>query len=73
VPEKIEIVSVFRRAEEVPLVVGSAIRVGGKVGWMQSGIENETAAERGRAAAMVVIEDGCIWGEHRRRVGELKR
>jgi predicted CoA-binding protein len=73
VPEKIEIVNVFRRAEEVPPVVESAIRIGAKVVWMQSGIENETAAEKARAAGMVVIEDACILVEHRRRVGELKR
>jgi len=73
VPEKIEIVNVFRRAEDVPLVVESAIRVGAKVVWMQSGIENEAAAERARAAGIVVIEDACILVEHRRRVGELKR
>ena len=73
VPEKIEIVNVFRRAEDAPLVVESAIRVGAKVVWMQSGIENEAAAERARAAGIVVIEDACILVEHRRRVGELKR
>ena len=73
VPEKIDIVNVFRRAEEVPAVVESAIRVGAKVVWMQSGIENEAAAERARAAGIVVIEDACILVEHRRRVGELKR
>src|SRR6266849_7988086 len=44
VREKIEIVNVFRRAEEVPQVVESAIRVGAKVVWMQSGVENESAA-----------------------------
>src|SRR5467141_2627439 len=73
VPEKIEIVNVFRRAEDVPAVVESAIRIGAKVVWMQSGIENEAAAERARAAGLVVIEDACILVEHRRRVGELKR
>src|SRR5260370_10978945 len=50
VPEKIEIVNVFRRAEEVPPVVESVIRIGAKVVWMQSGIENAEAAEVGRAA-----------------------
>src|SRR5258708_38471380 len=53
VPEKIEIVNVFRRTEEVPPVVESAIRVGVKVVWMQLGIENEEAAEKARAAGMV--------------------
>ncbi len=73
VPEKIDIVNVFRRAEEVPAVVESAIRVGAKVVWMQQGVENEEAAEKARAAGLVVIEDACILVEHRRRVGELKR
>jgi len=73
VPERIEIVNVFRRAEEVAPVVESAIRVGAKVVWMQSGVENEEAAEKARAAGMVVIEDACILVEHQRRAGELKR
>src|SRR6266852_1338369 len=73
VPEKIDIVNVFRRAEEVPPVVVSAIRVGAKVVWMQSGIENEEAAERARAAGLAVIEDACILVEHKRRAGALKR
>src|SRR5216684_2172030 len=72
VPEKIEIVDIFRRAEEVAAVVESAIRVGAKVVWMQSGIENEAAAEKARAAGLVVIEDACILVEHRRRAKELK-
>jgi uncharacterized protein len=73
VPQKIEIVNVFRRAEEVPPVVESAIRIGAKVVWMQQGIENEAAAEKARAAGLVVVEDACILVEHRRRARELKR
>jgi predicted CoA-binding protein len=71
--EKIDIVNVFRRAEDVPPVVESAIRIGAKVVWMQSGIENKSAAEKALAAGMVVIEDACILVEHRRRLRELKR
>jgi predicted CoA-binding protein len=73
VPEKIDVVNVFRRSEEVPPVVESAIRIGAKVVWMQSGVENEAAAEKARAAGLVVIEDACILVEHRRRAKELKR
>lgn len=73
VPEKIDVVNVFRRSEEVPPVVASAIRVGAKVVWMQSGVENEAAAEKARAAGLVVIEDACILIEHRRRAKELMR
>jgi uncharacterized protein len=67
VPEKIDIVNVFRRAKEVPPVVESAIRIGAKVLWMQLGVENEQAAEKARAAGLTVVEDACILVEHRMR------
>jgi uncharacterized protein len=73
VPGKIEIVDIFRRPEEVAAVVDSAIRAGAKVIWMQLGVEDEVAAEKARAAGLVVVEDACILVEHRRRVPELKR
>jgi predicted CoA-binding protein len=73
VPEKIDIVNVFRRAEDVPPVVEGAIRVGAKVVWMQQGIANEAAAEKARAAGLMVVEDACILVEHRKRVRELKK
>jgi predicted CoA-binding protein len=67
VPVKIEIANIFRRQDEVAAVVESAIRVGAKVVWMQLGVENETAAEKARAAGLVVVEDACILIEHRKR------
>src|SRR6202166_2600122 len=67
VPEPVDIVDVFRRAEEVPAVVDSAIGIGAKVFWMQLGIENVEAAEKARAAGLVVVEDACLLVEHRRR------
>jgi uncharacterized protein len=72
VPEKIEIVDIFRRPEEVAAVVESAIRVGAKVIWMQLGVEDEAAAEKARASGLVVVVDACILVEHRRRVRELR-
>jgi uncharacterized protein len=67
VPERVDIVNVFRRAEEVSPVVESAIRIGAKVVWMQLGIENEEAAEKARAAGLAVVEDACILIEHKQR------
>jgi uncharacterized protein len=67
VPEKIEIVDVFRRAEDVPPVVEGAIRAGTKVIWMQLGIENEQAAARAHAAGLTVVMDACILIEHKKR------
>lgn len=68
VPEKIDVVDIFRRAEYVPAVVESAIRIGARVVWMQLGIENEEATEKAQAAGLVVVEDACILIEHKRRV-----
>ena len=67
VPEKIDLVNIFRRPEEVQPVVESAIRIGAPVVWMQLGIENEGAAERAHAAGLAVVEDACILIEHRKR------
>ena len=71
VPEKIDIVDIFRRAEFVPPVVESAIRVGARVVWMQLGIEDEEAAEKARGAGLAVVEDACMLVEHRKRKQSL--
>lgn len=67
VPEKIEVVDIFRRPEHIPCVVADAIRAGVKVIWMQLGIENEAAAEKARAAGLTVVMDACMLIEHRKR------
>ena len=71
VPQKLEIVDIFRRTEEVPPVVDAAIRAGAKVIWMQQGIANEPAAEKARAAGLAVVMDACILVEHKRRRQKL--
>jgi uncharacterized protein len=68
VPEKVDIVDVFRRPEFVPPVVDAAIRVAARSIWMQEGVSDETAAERARAAGLFVIMDSCILKEHRRLI-----
>jgi len=55
VPEKIDIVSVFSTGRDVRRWWRAPVRIGAKVVWMQSGIENEEAAEKARAAGLVVI------------------
>jgi predicted CoA-binding protein len=71
IPQKVEIVDVFRRPEDVPPVVDAAIKVGAKVIWMQQGIANEPAAEKARSAGLTVIMDACILVEHKRRRQKL--
>lgn len=67
VPEKIDIVVIFRNPEFVPPVVESAIRVGAKAVWMQEDITHSEAARKAREAGLEVIEDRCILKEHAKR------
>jgi len=60
VPEPIDIVDVFRRAEETPPIADAAVRARAKVLWLQLGIENDDAAARARAGGLVVVMDACI-------------
>jgi len=69
VPEKIDVVQVFRKPEDVPPVVDSAIKVGAKVVWMQEGIVNEEAAQKARDAGLQVVMDACMRATHQRLIG----
>jgi uncharacterized protein len=69
VPEKIDIVNVFRRSEFVPEVVDQAVQLKVPVIWMQEDVVNEPAAAKARAAGIFVIMDRCILKEHKARFG----
>lgn len=66
IPEEIEIVDIFRRAEFVEDIVDEAIEKGAKVIWMQSGIVNEKAAQKALNAGMQVVMDRCMSIEYQR-------
>jgi len=67
IPEKVDIVDIFRRSEFVPGIVESAIRIGAKSIWMQEGVIHSEAAEKARRAGLLVVMDLCILNEHARR------
>ena len=67
VPERVDIVDIFRRSEYVPGIVESAIRIGARAVWMQEGVVHSAAAARAREAGLFVIEDSCILKEHMSR------
>jgi len=64
VPENIDVVQVFRRPEDIPPVVESAIKIGAKVVWMQEGIVNEEAAQMAHEAGLQVVMDACMRATH---------
>jgi predicted CoA-binding protein len=65
-PERVDIVDIFRRPAQVPPVVEDAIAAGARAVWMQLGIVNEDAAARARAAGLEVVMDRCTKVEHGR-------
>jgi len=67
IPEKIDIVDIFRRSELVPEVVDAAIRIGARAVWMQEGVVNEESAEKARRAGLTVIMDLCMVPELQKR------
>lgn len=73
VPDKIDIVDIFRRSERVAEVVSSAIRIGARAVWMQEGVIHHEAAEQARQAGLAVVMDTCILKEHRRRFSQPAR
>ncbi|MBZ5571322.1 MAG: CoA-binding protein [Acidobacteriia bacterium] len=69
VPEKIDIVNIFRRPEFVDEVVDQAIQLKVPAIWMQEDVINEPAAEKARRHGIFVVMDRCILKEHRARFG----
>ncbi len=67
IPERVDIVDIFRRSEFVPEIVESAIRIGARAVWMQEGVVHPEAAERARRAGVFVIMNTCIAEEHARK------
>lgn len=67
VPERVDIVDIFRRSEFVPEIVESAIRIGARAVWMQEGVVHPEAAESARRAGLLVVMDTCILKEHVKR------
>jgi hypothetical protein len=69
VPEKIDIVNIFRRSEFVEEIVDQAIQLKIPAIWMQEQVIHEKAAEKARRAGIFVVMDSCILQEHHARFG----
>ena len=69
--EQIEVVDVFRRAEDVPPIAEEAIAIGAQVLWLQLGIRNDAAARKAEEHGLTVVQDRCMKIEHARFFGGL--
>jgi uncharacterized protein len=64
IPEPVEVVDIFRKAEAIPGLVDEAMAVGARVIWMQLGLESAEAAAKARAAGLQVVMNRCMKIEH---------
>jgi predicted CoA-binding protein len=64
IPEKIDIVDVFRRPEDTPAIADEAVKIGAKAIWLQTGISNEETATRAEAGGLKAVMDQCIGATH---------
>src|SRR5258708_34789582 len=55
VPDKVDIVDVFRRAEETPAIAQDAVAIGARALWLQLGISSEEAAQRASDGGLIVV------------------
>jgi uncharacterized protein len=67
IPVSIDIVDVFRRPSEIPPIADSAIKIQAKSLWLQQGITSPEAAKKAQSHGLLVIEDACLFIEHKNR------
>jgi predicted CoA-binding protein len=69
----VDIVCVFRRAEDTPDVARDAVAIGARALWLQQGIVSEEAGRIAREGGLDVVMDRCLYIEHARLAGRTTR
>ncbi|MBT3362125.1 MAG: CoA-binding protein [Chloroflexi bacterium] len=70
IPQKVDVVQIFRKPEDVPPIINEAIKIKAKAVWMQEGIINEQAAASAKDAGLMVVMNKCMFKEHQKLIGE---
>ena len=70
IPQKVDVVQIFRKPEDVPPIINEAIKIKAKAVWMQEGIINEQAAASAKDAGLMVAMNKCMFKEHQKLIGE---
>lgn len=65
IPEKIDVVNVFRASEYIPAIVDETLAIGARYLWLQLGIDNAMAVAKARAGGIMVVVDRCIKIDHK--------
>jgi uncharacterized protein len=73
VPDKIDLVDVFRAPEQVDEVIDACIALRVPAVWLQDGVVNEAAAQRARAAGLMVVMDRCVYRDYVRLFDAVPR
>jgi len=71
IPEKVDLVDIFRKTQDVMPIAEDAIAIGARVLWQQLGVKNDAAAAKARAAGLETVMDRCVKIEHGRLFGGL--
>jgi len=71
IPERVGMVDIFRKSQDVMPIAEAAIAIGARVLWQQLGVRNEAAAAKARAAGLESVLDRCVKIEHARLFGGL--
>lgn len=64
IPEKVDVVDIFRRSNEVVPIIEESIKIGAKAVWMQEGVENSQAARLAANAGLPVVMNKCMRKQH---------
>ena len=71
IPEKVDLVDVFRKSSECPQIAREAVKIGAKTLWMQIGVISDEAQQIAQAAGLTVVMDRCVKIEYARLFGGL--